>query len=252
MTDDPRAGYWNDNYYQYWKERVEEAEQQFARSTVVANDSTVPAEQIFDMLLTRAGFSDGTVLDVGCAWGRFFPLLKAKGLSVYGVDISNRMAEEARKSHLAVEVRVATAESLPYHDDSFEFIFCVGVFDATFQHKAIGEFLRILKLGGTALITGKSTNYLPDDDEASLAEAGARRKGEPNNFTDVPSMVKQLLDRDHHIMQGFYFIRRGDFGQARFVTVRPSRFYEYCIAIEKGSNQIDFEPFAFESSGVCG
>ena len=189
---------------------------------------------------------------MGCGWGRHFPLYEQFGVEIYGVDISSKMIEEARKNYknTVVNLEVSTAEKLPFDDGEFDFLCCLGVFDATYQEVALAEMLRVVKLNGRIVVTGKNANYCLDDDEASAAEVGARNKGEPNYFTDTPLMIKQLEALGHTVKSAYYFKRRGDFTNKKFVTEMPAKFYEYLLIIEKGSNNVEFTLFSNPHSFV--
>lgn len=247
---DLRESYWNDQYFSYWKKRVDESTAQTTRSSVTRGDHVVPADTIYEAILDKCLINNGRILDVGCGWGRFFSAFAKRNLTIYGVDISEKMIVESQLAarQYAAEIRQSTAESLPFDSDFFDFVVCFGVFDATYQHRAVGEFMRVVKPGGRVVITGKHYRYHEDDQEARLAEAGAKRKGEPNFFTDVPLLINQLRSQGHSVVNEYYFSRRGDFGKGKYAETIPDRFYEYCLAIVKGTSCGAFEPFSFESS----
>jgi ubiquinone/menaquinone biosynthesis C-methylase UbiE len=251
MPKDKRKNYWDEKYVEYWKTRVVESENKNqVSSELVKNDYIVPSDDIYLDLLTRCDFKNGSVLDVGCAWGRLFPLLSSLAMKIYGIDISRQMVDQARKVSIkdVVEIKESCAEEIPYSDDFFDFLICFGVFDATFQDKAISEFLRVLKIGGILIITGKNNAYHPDDREAKLAEIGALNKGEPNYFTDVQSMSDQISSLGHEIVHEFYFERRGDFSKGSYTNQRPTKFYEYCLSIKKKNQKRGFRSFSHKFS----
>lgn len=253
MENDERSAYWDDSYFVYWKKRVEESQSEMTgRSTVVPKDHVVPGDVIYSRILDGAKVTNGTILDVGCAWGRLFYMFGARGLNIYGVDISSKMVAEAKKITMkeVIEIRESLAESLPYSDNMFDFVVCFGVFDATYQNQSLGEFCRVVKHGGKVILTGKSINYRSDDEEASLAENGARRKGEPNYFTDVRDMLYQLEKKGHIIDKQFYFEKRGDFSKGICIEIMPQQYYEYCIVIRKNSENYEFKPFYYQSSKI--
>lgn len=254
MDETRRKNYWDKEYFDYWKKRIDEAniKKEGAGSDVVQKDFKVPSDLIYEKILKETIVEPGKLLDVGCGWGRMFDFYASMGMQIYGVDISQKMIEEARKSRLPqlVEVIEATAESLPYEDNYFDYLTCFGVFDATYQEKTLSQFIRVLRENGRLFITGKNDNYFPDDEEAMLAEFGARRKGEPNYFSNVNAMVDQLEKNGHRILKGLYFERRGDFGKEKYLTEMPEKFYEYFLSIEKRSIKRDFEKIAHESSIV--
>ena len=232
----PRADYWNGQYFQYWKQRVSEANNGAECSSVVVGDRTTVGDDTVQEHLQSLEIRDGqAILDVGCGYGRLIPLLTRTETRVYGTDISAAMIREAKSAYgsMVAELRVEEAERSSFPDAFFDRIVCWGVFDATHQAGTAHEILRLLKLGGRALITGKCTGYLDDDEAALVAEQNARSKGHPNFFTDYADFARQLPLCGACILEERFYLRRGDFSTNRFTRVRPERFYEYSLIFEK-------------------
>jgi len=108
-------------------------------------------------VLLESGLAPGnTMLDVACGTGLVADLatrIVGPGGRVVGLDRSPGMLREAvGRGHLHLAVR-GTAEHLPFDDDSFDFL-CLGF---ALRHLSdlratFGEFRRVLRPGGTALI----------------------------------------------------------------------------------------------------
>jgi len=252
LSSQDRKHYWDTKYLDYWKARVQEAGS--GDSKIIAGDKKTEDDSVYERIFAEHPFHAGSILDVGCAWGRLFPLCLRAGLNVSGVDISTAMVNEARRlwghESRVIAIDEAIAEQLPYQASTFDNLVCIATFDATDQHLALAEFLRVLKPGGLLMITGKNTNYFSDDCAAADAERGARTKGHPNFFTDTEQMVSALSERDHQLKGAYYFGRRGDFAEFAYAKTMPDRFYEYCLVIQKSeASQSDardssFLPFA--------
>lgn len=249
-----RKSYWNENYYQYWKSRVEESKVEGKTSMVVEGDPKTEDDEVILGLLSKAPFLPGVVLEVGCAWGRLFTQYEESGLKIHGVDISQAMIDAAQEAHrgrkAVTGLHVAEAENLPFPSNSMDNLVCMAVFDATYQEEALAEFCRVLKEGGRLYFTGKHNHYHKDDKAAWDAEFGAARKGHPNFFTDVEKMLSQLKDQDFSLLNSFYFERRGDFGANLYRQETPDRYYEYLLILQKGSHHDDykFQEFSREYS----
>lgn len=101
----------------------------------------------------------GRVLELGCGTGDMFPYVVdgAAGdrddLEYHAIEpdphMRKRAADAARDSGLAVDLRDARAESLPYPDESFDVVLA-GVVFCTVQDPdaALEEVARVLKPGG--------------------------------------------------------------------------------------------------------
>ncbi len=98
------------------------------------------------------------VLDAGCAFGRDVRLLHGRGFSVVGVDLAEKMIEEAKKRVPGAEFFVADVRDLPFEADTFDVILCNAVImhvEKKSAGKALQEFHRVLKPGGTLLLCNK-------------------------------------------------------------------------------------------------
>ena len=98
----------------------------------------------------------GRVLELGCGTGDMFPFVvdaAADDLEYHAIEpdphMRKRAANAARETGLAVDLRDARAESLPYPDESFDIVLA-GVVFCTIQDPdaALEEVVRVLKPGG--------------------------------------------------------------------------------------------------------
>ena len=69
--------------------------------------------------------------------------------------------QEANRQGLAVEFRRASGSSLPLADQSVDIVFCHQTFHHLVeQHKALGEFHRVLKHDGALLFAESTSRYI--------------------------------------------------------------------------------------------
>jgi len=186
-----------------------------------------------------------TVLEMGCGFGRSMPFLSTICQSVHAIDISEAMIETAKKINYFenVSYQVSEAEKTPFPDETFHHIVCFAVFDAVFQTETLEEMNRIIRLGGSVLITGKNDTYYDDDDDAYIAELRAREKEHPNFFSDVHGLLKNLDLFGFKKRIGRFYSRRGDIHENKFSIDLPKQFYEYFLVLEKSDTaqkNIDF------------
>lgn len=97
------------------------------------------------------------VLEVGCADGwRLHELHERFGSRGEGVDPSAKAVEIGRERYPDITLKVGTADSLEYASATFDLViagFCLCLCDRRDLFKIAAELDRILKVGGTLLIT---------------------------------------------------------------------------------------------------
>lgn len=106
----------------------------------------------------REYLKDGDkVLDAGCGNGRLLDLFKDKNIDYVGLDFSKGLIEIARKKHSQHRFVVGDVLDLPFSNDSFNIVFSVAVLhhipSKEFRQKVLKEARRVLKPGGTLILT---------------------------------------------------------------------------------------------------
>lgn len=108
-------------------------------------------------------FKFNNCLDVGCASGymvsqiaNIFPTAK-----YYGIDIYDKAIEYAKKAYPNIEFKVASADRLPFKDNTFD----VVLFYETIEHvenpkDCLIEIKRVLEKDGTIILTMDSGSLL--------------------------------------------------------------------------------------------
>ena len=90
------------------------------------------------------------VLDLGCGDGLNIKILVQRGVKrVAGVDISGQLLQEAKKANPKVKFYLASSESLPFKDNSFDIVLVDSVFHHLMKfRKSLKEIRRVLVSGG--------------------------------------------------------------------------------------------------------
>jgi SAM-dependent methyltransferase len=105
-----------------------------------------------DVLRRFLGPGKGRCLDLGCGTGVAIPELTGLGWTVVGVDVSEAMLDRARMH--GAELHLASAESLPFGDESFE----AGV--SLWLHTDVDDFPAILREAARVLRGGAPFAYV--------------------------------------------------------------------------------------------
>lgn len=99
----------------------------------------------------------GRVLDVGMGPGIMVEAVRARGGTFDGVDLSPEMVREAsaKFGHLPdVSLREGNVEAIDAPDNSYDQVLAIAVVEyLKTPHSAMAEIARVLKPGGTAIIT---------------------------------------------------------------------------------------------------
>jgi len=103
---------------------------------------------------------DQRVLDVGGGMGRMsIPLSERHFVTL--TDLSSQMLDLARPwASDRLELRQANARSLPFADETFDYVLCIDVLPHMLEpERALSEARRVLRPGGTLIVD--STNSIP-------------------------------------------------------------------------------------------
>jgi ubiquinone/menaquinone biosynthesis C-methylase UbiE len=128
----------------------------------------VLARRVADQIPARS-----QVLEVAPGPGYFaIELAKLRRCRVTGLDISHTFVEIARRNAAEAGVKVdfqrGNAASMPFEDESFDFLFCRAAFKNFSQPvRALQEMYRVLAPGGRALII----DLRRDASQESISEA---------------------------------------------------------------------------------
>ena len=108
-----------------------------------------------------------SALELGCANGSAFPLLRRYFNDVVGVDLNEESIKIARGFNYTCEV--GFIEKLPFYDSAFDVVLSRHVLEHTVDPAlALKEISRVLRPGGiTANIT---PHYFPDPEPAHLSQ----------------------------------------------------------------------------------
>lgn len=87
-----------------------------------------------------------SLLDVGCASGGFYPILKKinPAIQYEGIDVVPRMIEQARMKYPGVPFQLADGATLPFEEGVKELVFCTGLFHLIDHYSAyLQELYRV-------------------------------------------------------------------------------------------------------------
>ncbi len=108
-------------------------------------------------------FINGNILDVGCGDGFFSSVMADMDTAevVYGLDISNKAIDIAKRQHSNIEFRTGFITKLPYDSNCFDTVTAIEVIEHILDiQKMFEELNRVLKNNGILIITTTDFNLL--------------------------------------------------------------------------------------------
>jgi SAM-dependent methyltransferase len=132
-------------------EHLAEVERRFLAEAWFAQ---APGERPFSGLMPYDELAGKDVLEIGCGTGVHARLLAEAGARLSAVDLTPTAVELTTKrlalAGLEADVREADAESLPYDDGSFDFVWSWGVIHhSESTDRVIQEIARVMRPGGS-------------------------------------------------------------------------------------------------------
>lgn len=115
----------------------------------------IAGDQYFDLANSTDFTKDKVVLDLGCGFGRWTRYLAEKVQFIEAVDPGDAIFSAAQANNDLENVRFtqASIENLPFPDESFDVIVCLGVIHHVQNHEAaLATIYKKLKPGGTLFL----------------------------------------------------------------------------------------------------
>ena len=106
--------------------RQEEIKNWFNKTYSNRGNAYLRPKSAYSILLNHLQPKKGKYLDVACGLGRMLSCLDSNTMEAYGIDLSDIAIEKAHKNVPEAKLEIGNAETLPYPDDFFDYISCIG------------------------------------------------------------------------------------------------------------------------------
>jgi SAM-dependent methyltransferase len=101
------------------------------------------------------------ILDVGCGKGDWLLAASQKGAKPFGIDLSTKAIQACKTIMPQGEFHVSPAETLPFENDKFAFVSCLGSLEHFINPKqAIQEMIRVANNDARYLILVPNAGFL--------------------------------------------------------------------------------------------
>jgi len=126
-------------------------------------DKMPPVPRHLRRLAKKLGpWTSQRLLDVACGTGGWLAATAACGALPAGIDISQKALEVCRRALPGAELHCGPAETLPFHDDEFDFVSCLGALEHFLDpHTALSEMVRVAKPNAVLLLLVPNAGFLP-------------------------------------------------------------------------------------------
>lgn len=126
--------------------------------TIIGDFSTINPQLVRKYMFAGKYVKDKNVLDLGCAagYGSNYLAANAKATHITGVDVSKEAIEYAGNKFQSSKLKfqIASAETLPFRNGDFDVVVSLEVIEHVENYqKYLSELTRVLKPGGTAIIS---------------------------------------------------------------------------------------------------
>ena len=162
------------------------------------------------------------VLDIGCGDGLLLSALAQKGVSAFGIDISEEGVKKCREKGLDVSVVDITTENLPFQDGTFDTVVMLDVLEHVYEPEVLlEEAVRVSKK--YIIISVPNFNSLPARLQilfGKVPENNRPNKGHVYWF-NYDNLTKMIGQYDLHIMD----IRVNTVFENRFLLGDLTRFF---------------------------
>lgn len=150
-----------------------------AKNPIIEYEQIVRSQMVISIVDPQA---NELILDVGCGNARDLIHLSRTGCKCVGTDLSSNMIEEARKELemngiSGVDLEVGDAINLSFPDETFNKVFASEVLEHIPNYpEAVSEMARVMKSGGTLVITTPNRHSMYGFDRYAIYERFLRKK----------------------------------------------------------------------------
>ena len=197
--------------------RQDEIQAWFDETYTTRGLSYLRPEEAYEVFPTLLEARPGEhLLDIACGPGQLLKVAVTKGLVATGIDLSPAAIALCQKRVPTAEATVANAEALPFADNTFDLVTCLGSLERMLDRpRVLGEVKRVLRPGGRACFLVRNADHPLWRFTRSLRlqnRRGHQDAAEQQNWTtlfrDAGFTVRDLYPDQWPMMRGRWQLRR--------------------------------------------
>lgn len=149
---------------------------------------------------------NGSILDLGCGSGRDCEYFAQRGYEVVGVDLSERLLEQAKLLHPKIDFRVMDMRVVAFPDNNFDRVWasaCLHHLQKADAMKVVDQIYRVLKLSGVVHILvheGEGEKYIREEKTLD--------KPRYYSYFSAPELERCLTERKFEVLKSYIFNRQ--------------------------------------------
>lgn len=144
------------------KDELEEMKSFYDDVYYANSDKPLQGSAHLERLAKKTGVKSGdAVLDIACGLGEWLHVCMSAGTTVSGVDLSERAIDNCRKHMPEGDFHAVPAEKLPFADETFDVISCLGSLEHFVEPVvSLREMARVAKTDATFVILVPNADFL--------------------------------------------------------------------------------------------
>ena len=127
-------------------------------------DDKPSVHHLYNYKIAKTHIKRKKLLDIGCWTGQFIQLALNDAKITYGIDPGKKAINFAQKKYPQAHLEVATAQKLPFRNNTFDVITFLEVIEHLPKEDetgALNEIYRVLKKNGTLVLSTPSSHPTP-------------------------------------------------------------------------------------------
>ncbi len=191
---------------------------------------------------------EGKLLDVACGPGQMLSLAKEYNLHAFGLDISDVAIKMAQQKLPDADLRVGNAEQLPYENETFDYISCLGSLERIINlETALKEQYRVAKKGAKVCYLVRNSERaswkIVKEKLGIINKKGHQGAKSKKEWSGIFEKIGYKIEKIHHdqwpsVRWSRWMSLNGTLGKVNYKKIQPTmsnidQAYEFIYILSK-------------------